>query len=213
MIAVVTGGSSGIGLEIANYFLLNNYEVVTIGRSEDNCYKRDLTVDHGNLINWQCDVLINNAGAQYLSQAVDYPMDEWRKQMEMMTAYFDLSRQAYLHGCKRIINIASDAGLRGTRGCIGYSVAKAAIIHMTKCLSNEWANTGCTINCICPGFIETDMLNGAFCDDQHRQQITELIPARRIGNTIDIIPAIQYLLDAEYVTGSVLTVDGGWSAR
>lgn len=208
MRAIVTGGSRGIGRVIANY-LSREYDVFTIGRSEDNDIVCDLTV-MPPLIDFPVDVLVNNAGFQHIEPAEDFDMTEWYKQMDMMTAYFDLSRQAYKQGAKRIINIASAAGIRGTSGCIGYSVAKAGIIHMTKCLSNEWAGK-CTVNAIAPGFIETDLLT--FKDEAHKQRIVDYIPAGRLGVPADIIPAVEFLLKADYVTGAVIPVDGGFLAR
>jgi len=212
-LAIVTGGSRGIGKAIADH-LASDYIVYTLGRSENNTLKCDLLDRKARkyIIDGKVDILVNCAGFQHFAPASDYPMTYWDAQMEMMTAYFDLSRQAWEHGASCIINIASDAGLQGTRGCIGYSVAKAGIIHMTKCLSNEWGER-CRVNCICPGFIETDMLDGAFRDDEHRKQVTALIPAKRIGKPRDILPAVDYLLHAEYVTGSVISVDGGWLGR
>lgn len=211
MRAVVTGGSRGIGKEIA-YYLSAFYDVVTIGRGEGNDIRADLAVKHEGLINFPVDVLVNCAWSYQLAPAAYYPMEEWERQMALLTACFDLSRQAWLHGATRIINIASTAGIRGTRGCVGYSVAKAGLIHLTKCLSNEWGRE-CTVNCICPGYIETDMLADSFRDEEHKRKMTEYIPAGRIGAPEDVIPAVEYLLRAEYVTGAVLTVDGGFYCR
>ncbi len=208
MRAIVTGGSRGIGKAIADY-LRKEYEVITIGRGADNDVQCDLTI-MPPLIDFSVDVLVNNAGFQHYAPAVDYPMEEWYKQMDMLTAYFDLARQAYQHGAKRIINVASTAGMRGTRGAIGYSVAKAGVIHMTKCLSNEWAPL-CTVNCIAPGYIETDMLESAFRDEKHRERVKAYIPAGHFGKPDDFIPAVEFLLKADYVTGAVITVDGGFA--
>lgn len=209
MRAIVTGGSRGIGKAIADH-LRKEYEVLTIGRGEDNDIRADLCLSHSSLITEPVDVLVNNAGFQHYAPAVDYSMSEWYRQLEMMTAYFDLARQAYQHGATRIINIASTAGMRGTRGAIGYSVAKAGVIHMTKCLSNEWAGK-CTVNCIAPGFIETGMLDDAFRDKEHKERVRVYIPAGHFGEPADFIPVVEFLLRADYVTGAVITVDGGFT--
>jgi 2-dehydro-3-deoxy-D-gluconate 5-dehydrogenase len=210
MKAIITGGSRGIGRAIVNQLVKMDYDVVSIGRSEDNDIRCDLTVSHANLITEPVDVLVNNAGFQYYAPAVNYPMTEWYRQSEMLAAYFDLSRQAYLHGATRIINIASTAGMRGTRGSIGYSVAKAGVIHMTKCLSNEWAGK-CTVNCIAPGFIETGMLDEAFRDEEHKERVKRYIPVGEFGNTSDVAGAVEFLIHADYVTGVILPVDGGFT--
>lgn len=207
--AIVTGGSRGIGKAIAD-FLRRDYEVLTIGRGKDNDIRADLTFEYHNLITSPVDVLVNNAGFQHFEPAIDFDMFYWDKQMDMLRAYFDLSRQAYKQRVKRIINIASVAGIRGTRGCVGYSVAKSGVVHMTKCLSNEWAGK-CTVNAIAPGFIETDLLT--FNDEAHRQRIIDYIPAGRLGTPADVVPVIEFLLKADYVTGAVIPVDGGFLAR
>jgi len=205
---VVTGGSRGIGKAIAD-FLRRDYEVLTIGRGDDNDIRADLTA-MPPLLDFPVDVLVNNAGFQHIEPAVNFDFTQWDKQMDMLTAYFDLSRQAYKQGATRIINVASVAGIRGTRGCVGYSVAKAGVIHMTKCLSNEWAGK-CTVNAIAPGFIETELLT--FNDEAHRQGIIDYIPAGRLGKPADIVPVVEFLLKADYVTGAVIPVDGGFLAR
>ena len=211
MRAIVTGGTSGIGKAIADY-LRRDYEVITVGRKPENDIIVDLTVSHANLIDIPIDVLVNCAWSQHIAPAAYYPMDEWERQMALLTACFDLSRQAWAHGASRIINIASTAGIRGTRGCVGYSVAKAGVIHLTKCLSNEWGRE-CTVNCICPGYIETPMLANSFRDAAHKERMTEYIPAGRIGKPEDVVPAVEFLLKADYVTGAVIPVDGGFLAR
>ena len=69
------------------------------------------------------------------------------------------------------------------------------------------------MNCICPGYIETESLGNSFRDEEHKKRITEFIPKGKIGKPEDVIPAVEYLLKAEYVTGAVLTVDGGFYCR
>lgn len=218
-IAVITGGSKGIGRAIAKH-IEGRYVTVSIGRSRDNQFICDLTkrewreglIPTVMKYYGRVDVLINCAWSQFISPAMDYPLDEWDKQMEYLTASFELSREAKRNGATRIINIASVAGIRGARGCVGYSVAKAGVIHLTKCLSNEWGSE-CTVNAIAPNWVETDMLEHAFRDEAHKEQLTALIPAGRIANTSDLLPAVDFLLKADYVTGIVIPVDGGWLGR
>lgn len=209
--AYITGGTRGIGLAIAGY-LRKYYDVVSIGRGPDNDICADLTVNSGGLITEPVDVLVNNAGFQFLSPAVDYPLEQWHRQMAMMTAYFDLARQAYTHGARRIINISSIVGMRGARGTVGYSVAKAGIIEMTKCLASEWGEH-CTVNCIVPGYVETDMLKCAFRDEAQRQMVMNLVPEKRFGLPRDFIPVVDCLLKADYINGAVIVVDGGFTQR
>ena len=219
-VCVITGGSRGIGRAIWKH-LDNDYSIVSVGRSKENHAICDL-LDRDQragliplILDWydQIDVLINNAGFQHIAPAATYDMGVWDDQLEMLTAAFDLSRRAREAGATRIINIASTAGIRGVRGGVGYAVAKAGLIHMTKCLSNEWAGEGVTVNCIAPGWIETDMLEGCFRDAAHKEQVMKYIPAGRIGTVKDILPVIDFLLEADYVTGAVIPVDGGFIAR
>jgi 2-deoxy-D-gluconate 3-dehydrogenase len=113
-------------------------------------------------------------------------------------------------GCKRIINIASISAFNGARNIVGYAATKHAMVGMTKCLSNEWAPLGVTVNNIAPGFIQTDMLQLA-----DPTTIIGRIPVGRIGEPQDVAGAMLFLASDEssYITGSTIMVDGGWSGR
>jgi 2-deoxy-D-gluconate 3-dehydrogenase len=227
-VAVVTGGRRGIGRAFALALVEAGAKVVVVAKSVDrgdlpeevayvggtdlarSDHRADLlqsiASQHGKL-----DVLINNAGISHPYSALDYPIDEWEKILAVnLTAVFDLSRQSVRLGCKRIINIASISAFNGARNIIGYAVTKHAMLGMTKCMSNEWAPLGVTVNNIAPGFIQTDMLSLS-----DPQTIVGRIPAGRIGMPQDVTGAMLFLAsdDSAYITGTTIVVDGGWLGR
>ena len=110
----------------------------------------------------------------------------------------------------QIINIASVVGQSGNPGQANYVYTKAGIIGLTKCLSNEWAPRGVTVNCVAPGFIQTNMLQL-----KDPETIIGRIPVGRLGVPEDVTGAVRFLVSdqARYITGSTIVVDGGWLAR
>ena len=216
MNAVVTGGSRGIGQSIVIALHDAGYEVRQVSRT----YGVDLSSrsNRRHLFD-KVDVLVNCAGAQSFYPAIDYPVNVWDDDLELnLTATFDLCQQAALYmipmGHGKIINISSIAGIQGTRNCIGYSVAKAGLIEMTKCLSNEWAPYNIQVNAVAPGYIETDMLKPLLDDKEHAEVIRGRIPAGRFGKPEDVAELVMFLATkGSYITGTTLIVDGGWSAR
>jgi NAD(P)-dependent dehydrogenase (short-subunit alcohol dehydrogenase family) len=157
----------------------------------------------------RCDILINNAGIYVIKSALDLSLEDWGRIMEVnLTAAFDLSCQAMRMGCKRIINISSISGHNGSRNISAYCASKHALIGLTKCLSNEWADRGITVNCISPGFIQTDML---------KIDVTNIgrIPVGRVGLPEEVVPLMLLLASDEgsYMTGADYLVDGGWCGR
>lgn len=227
-VAVVTGGRRGIGRAFALALRNAGVKVVAVARSADRGDLPEDIIYAGNIdlarpgdrkdllssITRDCgapDILINNAAITQSYSALDYPVEEWDRIIAVnVTAVFDLSCQAVRLGCKRIINIASIQAFNGARNISGYAVTKHAVIGMTKCLSNEWAPLGVTVNNIAPGFIQTDMLKltdpGA---------VIGRIPVGRIGEPKDVTGAMLFLASEEsaYVTGSTIMADGGWLGR
>ena len=215
--ALVTGGNKGIGLSIINRLFKDKHNVTSISRSADvDLTDRNETLEGAE----EFDILINCAGAQAHSSFIDYPLEQWDYDLELnLTAHFRLSQVAARgmkeRGWGRIVNISSIAGLNGTRNIIGYSVAKAGLIEMTKCMSNELAPYGITVNAVAPGFIETDMLKGLTENTEHADQMLKRIPVGKFGKPDDIANLVSFLCsdEASYITGQTFVVDGGFLVR
>jgi 2-deoxy-D-gluconate 3-dehydrogenase len=216
---IVTGGSNGIGKATLDLFAESGAVVKDISRtSGTNLFDRDARC--GSIPLTGTDILINCAGSQIQSSILDYKECQWDYDIELnLTAMFDTCRYVapymMINKWGRIINISSIAGIQGTRNIIGYSVAKAGVIEMTKCMSNEWAPYGITVNCIAPGYIDTDMLRELENDKVRSDQIKGRIPIGEFGKPADVANLILFLCsnEAKYITGQTIAVDGGWLAR
>ena len=160
------------------------------------------------------DILVNNAGITRDTLAMRMKPEQWQEVLDVnLTAAFRLS-QAVLKGMMkarwgRIINITSVVALTGNPGQANYAAAKAGMIGMSKSLAREVAARGITVNCIAPGFIETPMTEAL--NEKQREAILAQIPSGRLGTPEDVAAAALYLAspEAAYVTGHVLSVNGG----
>ena len=168
-----------------------------------------VTKDFGRI-----DVLINNAGITIDKAMKNMSPDQWDKVIGVdLSSVFYCSRavigQMLERGYGRIINISSVVGQKGNFGQTNYAAAKAGIIGFTKALALETAKKGITVNAIAPGFIETDMT--AALSPELRAELLKRIPLKSFGQPEDIANAALFLAGpgARYVTGQVLTVDGG----
>jgi 3-oxoacyl-[acyl-carrier protein] reductase len=160
------------------------------------------------------DILINNAGLTRDNLAMRMKDEDWQKVIDVnLTAGFRLARGAMRGMMKkrwgRIIGITSVVGVTGNPGQANYAAAKAGMIGMSKSLAQEVASRGITVNCVAPGFIETQM-TGVLNDDQ-KARIMTAIPAGRLGQSDEIAAAVVYLAspEAAYVTGQTIHVNGG----
>lgn len=237
--AVVTGASRGIGEAIAVGLLGAGADVVAIQRTAPSDRltaaaragdRRLLHVpaDFSSeesvaaaaervLSETQVDILVNNAGTQARYDAVEFPLPEFDRVLDVNTrAVFQLC-QAFgegmlARGSGKIVNIASLLTFQGGSRVAAYAASKGAVGQLTKALSNEWASRGVNVNAIAPGYFLTEMNEALVNDEQRWQQISSRIPARRWGEASDIAGAAIFLTSpaSDYVHGAIVPVDGGW---
>ncbi len=166
------------------------------------------------------DVLVNNAGTVYRAPAVEYPDEDWERIVQVnLNAQFVLTREVgrrmIERGSGKIVFIASLLSFQGGIYVPAYAASKGGIAQLTKALANEWASLGVNVNAVAPGYIQTDNTQALQDDPGRSRQILERIPAARWGTPEDVAGAVLFLASsaADYVHGSVVTVDGGWMSR
>jgi NAD(P)-dependent dehydrogenase (short-subunit alcohol dehydrogenase family) len=237
-VAIVTGGASGIGLAIAEKFVQNNIRTIIIGRDEIklNAAKDKLgelcvpiSFDLNNLSSIpelikqiihqhkKIDILVNNAGINMKKEFTEVTDEEFHKIiLTNVESVFMLSREVVKNmienGSGSIINISSMASQYGIPKVIAYSASKGAIEAMTRAMAVELSPKGIRVNCIAPGFIETDMSAKALNNDKERKdKVMSRTPMGALGSPADIGDAALFLAlpSSAYITGIVLPVDGG----
>jgi 2-deoxy-D-gluconate 3-dehydrogenase len=169
----------------------------------------------------QLDILVNNAGIIRRADLLDYGEADWDAVMEVnVKSLFFLSQAAARHMIAgrvpgRIVNIASLLSFQGGIRVPAYTAAKHAVVGLTRALATELAPHGITVNAIAPGYMATDNTEALRNDPERSKQLLARIPAGRFGQPDEIATAVLFLAapGSAYVTGSVVTVDGGWLAR
>lgn len=233
-IIIVTGASRGIGKEIARRLAQDgNAVIVNYNKSEEQAqklqqenpnieiYKADVSQREEvhkmieNILNkyGKIDVLVNNAGISESKVFTDVTDEDWNKIINTnLYSAFCVTQEALpnmIHnkkGC--IINISSVWGIVGASCETIYSIAKAGMDGMTKSLAKELGPSNIRVNSIAPGIIDTDMNKKLTSNDI--ENIEEEIPLGNIGKTIDIARCVKWIIEDEYTTGQIISVNGGW---
>jgi 2-deoxy-D-gluconate 3-dehydrogenase len=166
------------------------------------------------------DILVNNAGIIRRAPAAESTDADWEAVLAVnLTAVYRLCRaagkQMLARGRGKIVNISSLLAFQGGINVPSYAASKGAVAQLTKALANEWAGRGVNVNAIAPGYIRTDNTAALAADATRNRQILERVPAGRWGDPADLGGAVVFLASraADYVSGHVLVVDGGWMGR
>lgn len=224
--AVVTGGSSGMGLAIANKLESLGMNVIVfdiqkpptsfpfyhVDIRNDEQIKEALAQIH------KIDILVNNAGVYFEKYLEDTTNDDIDKMVDInIKGTYLMTRNAFpkIKDAKgSIIMIASCLGLVPELTSPLYCTTKAGLVMLTKCLAQQYADCGVRINCVLPGPINTPLLQKSFPDREAEQHCAERIPLKRIGQPEDIANMVAFLVSQEagYITGGAFPVDGGVSS-
>ena len=242
--AIVTGASRGLGKSIAEAYHEQGAEVVLISTNEAcQKVAKELMADGGakaygvpadlskrdevkrafqealDLLGGRLDILVNNAGINRNHKCAEFPEEDWDLVRSInYDAVYLMSKLAsevmipQRYG--RIINTASLLSIIGGRLSMAYAAAKGGVVQMSKAMSNEWAPYGITVNCIAPGYMNTDLNKEYFADLSRSGHLLPRIPVGRWGVGEDMKAASVFLAseEAAYVTGILLPVDGGFLA-
>ncbi|NUU16414.1 SDR family oxidoreductase [Cellulomonas humilata] len=242
-LAVVTGGSQGIGLAIVESLARAGADIVAVsydlpdgdsaartvvedlGRQftplrADFSVREEVTALAADLVGRDVDILVNNGGtirrapaAEHTDEDFDYVVD-----VNLRSAFIlsrEVGRSMIARGGGKIVNTASLLSFQGGVNVPGYTSSKSAVAGLTKALANEWAPLGVNVNAVAPGYVATANTTDLRADAERSKAILDRIPAGRWAEAADIAGAVLFLCShaADYVHGITLPVDGGWLAR
>ena len=239
--AVITGGTSGIGLAAAEIFIKNHYKCALVGRSEQKARVALDKLNTDNAIYIQgdvgsvddcekviseavrrlggVDILVNCAGVYSEGAIVDVDEAEYRRIFDTnVKGTFFMCRAAVpaLSSAKgAIVNVASDAGIKGNYFCALYAASKGAVVAFTKSLAVELAHIPIRVNCVAPGDVWTPMTRAQLeRSGETVEDLSSIYPMKRIATAEEVAEAVYFLASpkASFTTGAVLSVDGGLTA-
>jgi 2-deoxy-D-gluconate 3-dehydrogenase len=242
-VAVVTGGRRGLGQAMARALAQAGADVACISKTGNADETRSLVEATGRrFLDIQADladpaarrgllarvaeslggvdILVNNAGNSTRHPPETYPESDWRELLEThLNATFDLSQQAapgmFTRGRGKIINVGSVTSFEGGLNIPAYAVAKHGIAGLTKALAVAWSGRGINVNCIAPGYFDTDAPLSLRNDPVRAPQILDRIPCGRWGQPEELGGLCVFLASdaSNYMHGSIVPIDGGWLAR
>ena len=232
---LITGGSHGIGAATAEVFAENGWSVLAGYRVAEDEAKALARRYEKRIIPFQLDVTDENSVSRFVSKGVyefgridalvtsagvsldrlftETDEDDWRHVTDVNAGGTyrtcrAVSREMIASGGGSIVTVSSVWGICGASFEVAYSASKAAVIGLTKALAKELAPSGIRVNCVAPGVIDTRMNERLSASE--RDELCSRIPLRRYGTPREVAEAIYFLADAKYVTGQVLSVDGGF---
>ncbi len=238
-LAIITGGTRGIGKQIALTFAKEGYNIAINYRTENEDLKntkKEIEENNvkcftfqGDVTNFKdceqfvkqiveefgsIDVLVNNAGITRDTLLMRMKEEDFKQVIDTnLIGTFNVTKNVISYMMKarsgRIINISSVVGISGNAGQTNYSASKAGIIGFTKSLAKEVASRNITVNAVAPGFIETQMTD--VLKDDIKEEIAKRIPLKRMGTPQDVANVVKFLAssDSSYITGQVINIDGG----
>ncbi|MBX2923412.1 MAG: 3-hydroxybutyrate dehydrogenase [Chitinophagaceae bacterium] len=251
-VVIVTGAAGGIGFAIAQAFTRAGFHVVLLDLKQDMLNKALEKLPGGSASGYACDVtseaeiqqlfsdiyrqhgtidvLVNNAGLQYVSPVEEFPTEKFRYMLDvMLTAPFIAIKHVlpYMKQKQygRIINMASVNGLIGFAGKAAYNSAKHGLIGLTKVTALETATSGITVNAVCPGYVDTDLVRNQLADIARTRSVPlekvleeviyPLVPQKRLLQVNEIAAMVCFLAGENTggITGQAMVIDGGYTVQ
>ncbi len=217
--ALVTGTSRGIGKSIKEVLSNDGIEIISPSRNELNLSSSESIDRFLSNLSTDIDIIINNAGILKVGKHDEFSSDDFHEilQVNVIAPFKIISgvvENMKQHKFGRIVNISSIWGQKSKKGRTLYSSSKAALDALTRSFAIEFASYNILINSVAPGYIETDMLKQSNTEEE-LSNIRDIIPMNRFGKKIEIAELVKFLCSEKnsYITGQVLTIDGGYVCK